>query len=736
MKKKVYELNFHGRKIVVEHGELAKQADGAVLVRYNDTVILTAAVVSKTVNLLSDFFPLTVNYQEKLYSVGKIPGGFIKREGRPSEAATLAARMIDRPMRPLFPEGFKNEVQIISTVLSVDQDCSPELTAMLASSLAVSISKIPFNGPIAGVKVGRVNGEFIINPTPDECEVSELELTVAGTKEAINMVESSAKQVSEDVMLEALMFGHEAIKELIAFQEEIIEDIGEEKMEYETLTPEPELVERISELVTKKMDKALRIKDKLEKYAAIDAIKEEMNELFTQENEDSMKEEELKELLVKVQMVVSDIEYELFRSIVVKEGKRADGRKMDEIRPLSTDIDLLPRTHGSALFTRGETQALSVTTLGALNEHQIIDGLGLEDQKRFMLHYNFPQFSVGETGRYGSPGRREIGHGALGEKALAQVIPSEEEFPYTIRVVSEILESNGSSSQASICAGCMSLMAAGVPIKAPVAGIAMGLITHEDDYTILTDIQGMEDHLGDMDFKVAGTEKGITALQMDIKISGITKDILKEALAQAKKARMEILGLIAKQIKEPRPEVSKYAPKMVTFTINPAKIKDVIGKGGEMITKIICEASNVTEVTNVNAVKVELEDDGRVIIYHSDKEIIERTRQMIEEIVREVEVGKIYEAKVVKVEDFGCFVQLWPGCEGMVHVSQLAHERVEKAGDVVSVGDEIIVKALGMDKKGRQNFSRKDALPAPKPKKEKKDENKVEEPQEEVATEE
>ena len=736
MKKKVYELNFHGRKIVVEHGELAKQADGAVLVRYNDTVILTAAVVSKTVNLLSDFFPLTVNYQEKLYSVGKIPGGFIKREGRPSEAATLAARMIDRPMRPLFPEGFKNEVQIISTVLSVDQDCSPELTAMLASSLAVSISKIPFNGPIAGVKVGRVNGEFIINPTPDECEVSELELTVAGTKEAINMVESSAKQVSEDVMLEALMFGHEAIKELIAFQEEIIEDIGEEKMEYETLTPEPELVERISELVTKKMDKALRIKDKLEKYAAIDAIKEEMNELFTQENEDSMKEEELKELLVKVQMVVSDIEYELFRSIVVKEGKRADGRKMDEIRPLSTDIDLLPRTHGSALFTREETQALSVTTLGALNEHQIIDGLGLEDQKRFMLHYNFPQFSVGETGRYGSPGRREIGHGALGEKALAQVIPSEEEFPYTIRVVSEILESNGSSSQASICAGCMSLMAAGVPIKAPVAGIAMGLITHEDDYTILTDIQGMEDHLGEMDFKVAGTEKGITALQMDIKISGITEQILKEALAQAKKARLEILKVIAKQIKEPRPEVSKYAPKMVTFTINPAKIKDVIGKGGEMITKIICEASNVTEVTNVNAVKVELEDDGRVIIYHSDKEIIERTRQMIEEIVREVEVGKIYEAKVVKVEDFGCFVQLWPGCEGMVHVSQLAHERVEKAGDVVSVGDEIIVKALGMDKKGRQNFSRKDALPAPKPKKEKKDENKVEEPQEEVPTEE
>lgn len=709
--KKTFELDFHGKKIVVENGELAKQADGAVLVRYNDTVVLTAAVVSKTANLLSDFFPLTVNYQEKLYSVGKIPGGFIKREGRPSEAATLAARMIDRPMRPLFPEGFKNEVQVISTVLSVDQDCSPELTAMLASSLAVSISKIPFNGPIAGVKVGRVDGEFIINPTPDELEKSDLDLTVAGTKDAINMVEAGAKQVSEDVMLDALMFGHAAVKELIEFQEKIIEEIGSPKMEYETLTPEDELVKRIRELITDKMDKALRIKEKLEKYAAIDAIKEEMIELFTKENEDKLKEQELKELLVKVQMVVSEVEYELFRSIVVKEHIRSDGRQMDEIRPLSTDIDLLPRTHGSALFTRGETQALSITTLGALNEHQVIDGLGLEDQKRFMLHYNFPQFSVGETGRYGAPGRREIGHGALGERALAQVIPSEEEFPYTIRVVSEILESNGSSSQASICAGCMSLMAAGVPIKAPVAGIAMGLITHEDDYTILTDIQGMEDHLGDMDFKVAGTKDGITALQMDIKIKGITKEILKEALAQAKKARLEILDVIKNQIAEPRKEVSKYAPKMETFMINPLKIKDVIGKGGEMITKIICEASNVTEVTNVNAVKVELEDDGRVIIYHSDKEIIDKTRKMIEDITREVEEGKIYNAKVVKVEDFGCFVEIWPGCEGLVHVSQLAHERVEKPSDVVAVGDEILVKALGADKRGRQNFSRKDALP-------------------------
>lgn len=722
--KKKFELDFYGRKIIVEHGELAKQADGAVLVRYNDTVVLTAAVVSKTVNLLSDFFPLTVNYQEKLYSVGKIPGGFIKREGRPSENATLAARMIDRPMRPLFPEGFKNEVQVISTVLSVDQECSPELTAMLGSSLAVSISKIPFNGPIAGVKVGRVNGEFIINPTPEELEQSELDLTVAGTKDAINMVESSAKEVREDIMLEALMFGHEAVKKLIAFEEEIIAEIGDEKMEYETLTIEDEMKERITSLISDKMNKALRIKDKLEKYTAIDAIKEEVEELYRSEYEDKVKDEELKEILVKADMVVSDIEYNLFRSIVVKEHIRSDGRKMDEIRPLSTDIDLLPRTHGSALFTRGETQALSVTTLGAIGEHQILDGLGLEDQKRFMLHYNFPQFSVGETGRYGAPGRREIGHGALGEKALLQVIPSEEDFPYTIRVVSEILESNGSSSQASICAGCMSLMAAGVPIKAPVAGIAMGLITHDEDYTILTDIQGMEDHLGDMDFKVAGTKNGICALQMDIKIKGITREILKEALEQAKKARMEVLDVMQKQIAEPRKEVSKYAPKMETFMIDPMKIKDVIGKGGEMITKIICDASNVKDVNNINAVKVDLEDDGRVIIYHSDQEIINKTREMIEEVVREVEVGKIYEAKVVKIEDFGCFVQLWPGCEGLVHISQLAHERVAKVEDVVKVGDEIIVKALGPDKKGRQNFSRKDALPKPKTKA--KEEKKIE----------
>jgi len=723
--KKVFEFDFRGKKLVVEHGEVAKQANGAVLVRYGDTVILSTAVVSPNANVLSDFFPLMVLYNEKLYSVGKIPGGFIKREGRPTEKGTLAARMIDRPMRPMFPEDFKNEVQIVNTVLSVDPDYSPELTAMFGSSLCTCISKIPFDGPIAGVKVGYVDGEFIINPTPDELEKSEIDLTVAGTKYAINMVEAGAKQVSEDLMLKALMFGHDAVKELVKFQEQIIDEIGEEKMEYEVLDITDELRKEVRELAEKDLDDALRIKDKLEKYAKIDEIKENIVDKYTKENEDSMKEKELVELITKVKLILEEIEYEIFRRIVVKEKTRADGRKMDEIRPLSTDIDLLPRTHGSALFTRGQTQALAITTLGALNEHQILDGLDMETEKRFMLHYNFPAFSVGETGRYGAPGRREIGHGALGERALLQVMPSEDEFPYTVRVVSEVLESNGSSSQATICAGCMSLMAAGVPIKAPVAGIAMGLITDGDDYTILTDIQGMEDHLGDMDFKVAGTKDGITALQMDIKIKGITEDILKEALAQAKKARFEILDVLTKQIPEPRKEVSKYAPKTEMFMIKPEKIKDVIGKGGEMITKIICEASNVTTVTDMNAVKVDLGEDGKVTIYHSDRDIIEKTKQMILDITKEVEVGQIYNAKVVKVEDFGCFVQVWPGCEGLVHISELAHTRVNKTEDVVALGDEILVKAIGYDKKGRLNFSRKQAMPKPEVKeKENKEESK------------
>jgi polyribonucleotide nucleotidyltransferase len=710
MDKKVFELDFYGRKIVVEHGQVAKQADGAVLVRYGDTVVLSTAVVSKSANLLSDFFPLMVLYQEKLYSVGKIPGGFIKREGRPTDAATLAARMIDRPLRPLFPEDFKNEVQIVNTVLSVDQDNSPELTALFGSSLATCISKIPFNGPVAAVKVGRVDGEFIINPTVEQSEKSDIDLTVAGTKDAINMVEAGAREASEDDMLEALMFGHEAIKKLIAFEEEVISAIGVEKMEYEKLEITDELRSEVDSIVRERLDKALRIKDKLEKYSAIDNLEEEVIEKYKSENEDTMKPEELKELLTKVALIFHGIEYELFRNIVVKEKTRADGRKMDEIRPLSTDIDLLPRCHGSALFTRGQTQSLATVTLGALGEHQILDGLGIEDAKRFMLHYNFPPFSVGETGRYGAPGRREIGHGALGERALSYVIPSEEEFPYTIRVVSEILESNGSSSQATICAGTMALMAAGVPIKKPVAGIAMGLITHEDDYTILTDIQGMEDHLGDMDFKVAGTRDGITALQMDIKIDGINREILKEALAQAKKARFEILDVIEKQIDKPREDVSKYAPKTEVFMINPDKIKDVIGRGGEMITKIILECSNVNTVNDINAVKVDLEDDGRVIIYHTDRDVINRTADRIKDIAREVEIGKTYTCRVVSIQDFGIFVELWPGCEGLIHVSQLDTKRVDKPSDLFKVGDEVIAIATGYDKKGKLNLSRKDLL--------------------------
>ena len=705
--KKVFELDFHGRKIVVEQGELAKQATGSVLVRYNDTVILTAVVVGKTANLLSDFFPLTVNYQEKLYSVGKIPGGFIKREGRPTDAATLAARMIDRPMRPLFKEDFKHEVQIINTVLSVDQDCSPELTAMFGSSLATMLTGAPFAGPVAGVKIGYINNKFVVNPTQEELANSKLDLTVAGTIDAITMVEAGSKELDEDTMLDALMLAHEEIKKLCKFQLDILSEYDIKEMEYEKIEIEDELRSEVESLCSKDIDEALRIKAKQERYQRLDEIKENILTKYKEENKEA---EDLDILLYKVSKIISDTEYNLFRKIIVKEKLRSDGRRFDEIRPLSASIDLLPRTHGSALFTRGETQSLSVTTLGALGEHQILDGLSLEDEKRFMLHYNFPQFSVGETGRYGAPGRREIGHGALGERALLQVIPSEEEFPYTIRVVSEILESNGSSSQASICAGCMSLMAAGVPIKAPVAGIAMGLITHDDDYIILTDIAGMEDHLGDMDFKVAGTEEGICALQMDIKIKGVTKDILKQALAQAKKARHQILGVITDTIKEPRKEVSKYAPKTEVFYISPNKIRDVIGKGGEMITKIICEASHVNDVNSIGAVKVDLEDDGRVIIYHTDKEVIDKTKEMIVNVAREVEQGKIYSVKVLKVEEFGCVIELWPGCEGFVHISQLDTTRVNKCEDVVSVGDTILVKALGLDKRGKQSFSRKEAM--------------------------
>ena len=722
MNKEIFKLNFRGKEITVENGQLAKQADGAVLVRYGDTQVLAASVMSKNAST-ADFFPLTINYLEKLYSVGKIPGGFIKREGRPTEQATLASRLIDRPIRPLFAEGFRNEVQVVAMPLSVDQDSTVEMTALFASSLALMISDIPFDGPVAGVVVGRIDGNFVINPSASELENSDIILSVAGTKDAINMVESGSKEVSEEDMVDALMFGHEAIKELCLFEEEITKKIGKEKIAVELKTLDKELVSEVEEFAREKMLNAIQIKDKLEKYAAIDKVKEDTVLEFSNRYEGN---EEVEAILKDVKTITDNIEANEVRRLITEEHIRPDGRQMDEIRNLSAEVDLLARTHGSALFTRGQTQVLSITTLGALGEHQILDGLGIEDEKRFMHHYNFPAFSVGETGRYGSPGRREIGHGALGERALSQVIPSEEEFPYTIRVVSEVLESNGSSSQASICAGCMSLMAAGVPIKRPVAGIAMGLITKDDKYTILTDIQGLEDHMGDMDFKVAGTRNGICALQMDIKIKGVTKEILSEALAQAKKARYQILDVMEKAIPEPRKELSKYAPKIETLRINPDKIKDVIGRGGEMITKIILECSNVTSVNDKNAVKVDLEDDGRVLIYHNDKEIIEKTKKMIEDVAREVEFGKVYNVKVVDITDFGAFVELWPGCEGLIHISQLDTKRVEKVSDVVKVGDELLAVATGYDKKGKLNLSRKELLKesnTPKEKEEKKTES-------------
>ena len=704
--KKTFEYDFRGRKIIVEVGQLAKQAASSCLVRYGDTVVLTA-VTNKKEPTTSDFFPLMVLYQEKQYSVGKIPGGFIKREGRPTENATLAARLIDRPIRPLFKEGFKNEVQVINTVLSVDTANSPEMTALFGSSLALSISDLPFLGPVASVVVGRVNGEFVINPTPEQQELSDIYLTVAGTKDAINMVESSAKEVSEEDMLDALMYGHEAIKELIAFEEQIQEEIGKPKKDYPIIKIDDEINSKVRDMITVKMLNAIQIEEKLARQDKIDELKEEVREKFEELYKD---DENLNDIIKQVNEVLEAIEYEEIRRLITEEKIRPDGRKVDEIRPLSSEIDILPRTHGSALFTRGQTQVLSITTLGSISEYQILDGLSDEEGKRFMHHYNFPQFSVGETGRYGAPGRREIGHGALGEKALSQVLPSEEEFPYTIRVVSEVLESNGSSSQASICAGCMSLMAAGVPIKDMVAGIAMGLITNNDKYTILTDIQGAEDHFGDMDFKVAGTKKGICALQMDIKIQGITKQILQEALQQAKKARFEILENMKTAISEPRKELSPYAPKIKQMKIKESQIKDVIGRGGDVITKIIQDSSNVISVNDKNAIKIDIEDDGRIILYHSDYAVIDKAIKMIEDITREVEEGQIYTAKVVKVEPFGCFVEIWPGCEGLVHISKLSKERVEKVEDVVKVGDEIVVKAIGTDNKGRLNFSRKDAM--------------------------
>ncbi|AKU27745.1 polyribonucleotide nucleotidyltransferase [Geobacillus stearothermophilus] len=690
--KRVFSIDVAGRPLVIETGELAKQANGAALVRYGDTVVLSTATASREAKNV-DFFPLTVNYEERLYAVGKIPGGFIKREGRPSEKAILASRLIDRPIRPLFAEGFRNEVQVVSMVMSVDQDCSPEVAALIGASTALTISDIPFEGPIAGVIVGRVDGQFVINPTVEQMEKSDLHLVVAGTKDAINMVEAGADEVPEEVMLEAIMFGHEEVKRLIAFQEEIAAQVGKEKMEVVLYEPDPELEAEIRQLAEADIKRAVQVPEKLARDAAIEDVKAGVIAKYEAEEAD---EEKLKQ----VQEILHKLVKEEVRRLITVEKIRPDGRKVDEIRPLSSAVGVLPRTHGSGLFTRGQTQVLSVCTLGALGDVQILDGLDLEESKRFMHHYNFPPFSVGETGPMRGPGRREIGHGALGERALEPVVPSEREFPYTIRLVSEVLESNGSTSQASICASTLAMMDAGVPIKAPVAGIAMGLVKQDDHYTILTDIQGIEDHLGDMDFKVAGTRKGVTALQMDIKIKGLTRDILEEALMQARKGRLEILDHMMQTLSEPRKELSKYAPKILIMHINPDKIREVIGPSGKQINKIIDETG----------VKIDIEQDGTIFISSVDEAANQKAKQIIEDIVREVEVGKVYLGKVKRIEKFGAFVELFNGKDGLVHISELAEERVGKVEDVVSIGDEILVKVTEIDKQGRVNLSHKAVL--------------------------
>lgn len=700
MAKQIFSMDFYGKKIQVEVGEMAKQANGSCLVRYDDTVVLSTACAGKEPKDV-DFFPLTVTYEEKLYSVGKIPGGFLKREGRPSEHGTLTARMIDRPIRPLFADGFRNEVQVVNTVLSVDQEATPEMAAMLGASIALCISDIPFNGPIAGVNVGLIDGEFTVNAGPEDMARSEINLEVAGTKDAINMVEADAKEVDEETMLNALMFGHEKIKELIAFQEQIVEAVGKEKIDVPLFALDENIVSSVEAMAKEEMIKAISIPGKLERYAAIDELDAKVVESF--EDKEYATVEEHDKTIKQVKMVLGDLEKEEVRRLITEEKVRPDGRKVDEVRPLDAQVDLLPRVHGSAMFTRGETQVLSACTLGALGEVQKIDGLGMEDQKRFMHHYNFPPYCVGETGRMGSPGRREIGHGALGERALRQVIPSEAEFPYTIRVVAEVLESNGSSSQASICASTMALMAAGVPISNPVAGVAMGLVKKGENYTILTDIQGMEDHLGDMDFKVAGTKNGICALQMDIKIDGITKEILQEALAQAKVARGQIMDCMMSAISEPRDHLSPYAPKVAMMKIEPEQIKDVIGKGGDMINKIIAESDNV---------KIDIDDEGNVTIYHYSQDAIDHAMGMIKDLTRKVEVGEIFDGKAVRVEEKYAFIELFPGTNGFLHVKDVAWDRTNKVGDVIKLGDTVKVKVTQITDKG-VNVSRKELLPKP-----------------------
>lgn len=710
MAKQEFHLDFCGRGITVETGEIAKQADGAVIIRYGDTVTLSTACASNQAKEGIDFFPLTVSFEEKLYSVGKIPGGFLRREGRPSEHATLTARMIDRPIRPLFAEGFRNEVQVVNTVLSVDQDASPEMAAMFGASLALCISDIPFNGPIAGVKVGRINGELVANPTVAQMEESDIDLTVAGTAQALNMVEAGAKEVSEEDMLAALMFGHEQIKKLCAFQEEIVAACGKEKREIELYAVDETIDREVRANFEAQIRAAVSIKEKLERYGKIDDLTDEAAEMIANKEYESEKDQN--NAVKQAREICRGIEADEVRRLIIEDKVRPDGRQIDEIRPLNSQVDLLPRVHGSALFTRGETQVLSTTTLGALNDNQIIDDLTVVDSKRFMHHYNFPPYCVGETGRMGNPGRREIGHGALGERALAQVLPSVDEFPYTIRTVADVMESNGSSSQASICAGTMSLMAAGVPIKAPVAGIAMGLIMDDNSgkYTVLTDIQGMEDHFGDMDFKVAGTKNGITALQMDIKVTGITKNIFEEALVQAHKARLEILDNMLACIPSPREQLSPYAPKIAMMNIDPDKIKDVIGPGGKMINEIIAQCDNV---------KIDIDDDGKVVIYHNDYDTIEKAKQMISDIVRVAKVGDVYAAKVVRLEKFGAFVNLFGNTDGLLHISKISHHRVDKVEDVLKLGDIIDVKVTEIDNKGRINVSAKALLPKPKTEEEK-----------------
>ena len=720
MSKKVFSLDFEGKKLSVEIGEIAKQADGAVLVRLNDTVVLSTVCASDEPKD-GDFFPLTVGYEEKQYAVGKIPGSFLRREGRPGEHATLTARLIDRPIRPMFADGFRNEVQIVNTVMSVDPDATPEMAAMFGSSLALGISDIPFDGPIAGVYVGRVDGKFVINPTQAEKEKSDLNLALAGTSEAINMVEAGAQELSEEEMLDALMFGHEAIKKLCAFEKEIILEVGKPKREVSLYTVSEEIKNDVTSRAKDRLVAAVSIVDKLERYEAIDKIN---NEIRASYEEKEYKNEKIKnQTMMQVNDILEQLVADEVRRLITVEKIRPDGRKVDEIRPLDAQIDLLPRVHGSAMFTRGQTQVISVTTLGPLADKQIIDNLSAEDEKRFMHHYNFPPYSVGEIGRMGTPGRREIGHGALGERALSYVIPSEEEFPYTIRCVSEVVESNGSSSQASICASTMSLMAAGVPIKAPVAGIAMGLITSgpldgKHPYTILTDIQGMEDHYGDMDFKVAGTDNGITALQMDIKIKGVTREVLKEALAQAHKARGEIMKVIKGAIAKPREDVGKYAPKMATLTIPVDRIKDVIGSQGKVINEIIAKCDNV---------KIDIDDNGKVVIYHMDREPINKAKEMIENIVKEAKVGEVYDAKVVRIESYGAFVNLFGNVDGLCHVSQLANERVNHPKDVVKLGQILKVRVTEIDEKGRVNVSHKEFAPKVEKKPVEKKETKVEE---------